>query len=159
MRKMEKPSPTESPLFPLLFEFDPKPAEEILTAWGGIPLVVQAFRSLGLPGSVKQHLAVKERQRGYDEATFVENFVVLNAVGGECLDDFERLRADPGLGELLGHEVPSPEAARKFLYAFHEEAPTKDHEVISRCWRCRRRWTRCWPMSFEMGMYRHRWLR
>jgi len=121
MRKMEKPSPTESPLFPLLFEFDPKPAEEILTAWGGIPLVVQAFRSLGLPGSVKQHLAVKERQRGYDEATFVENFVGLNAVGGECLDDFERLRVDPGLGELLGHEVPSPEAARKFLYAFHEE--------------------------------------
>jgi hypothetical protein len=37
MRKMEKPSPTESPL---LFEFDSQPAEEILTAWGGIPLVV-----------------------------------------------------------------------------------------------------------------------
>jgi hypothetical protein len=70
MRKIEKPSPTESPL---LFAFDPKPAEEI------------------------------------------------KAAGGECLDDFERLRADPGLGELLGHEVPSPEAARKFLYAFHEE--------------------------------------
>jgi hypothetical protein len=118
MHKIEKPSPTESPLF---FEFDPKPAEEMLTAWGGLPLVVQAFRSLGLPGSVKQHVAVKERQRGYDEATFVESFVVLNAAGGECLDDFERLRADRGLGELLGHEVPSPEAARKFLYAFHEE--------------------------------------
>src|SRR6266699_1626027 len=63
----------------------------------------------------------EERQRGYDEATFVESFVVLNAAGGECLDDFERLRADPGLGQLIGHEVPSPEAARKFLYAFHEE--------------------------------------
>src|SRR2546430_17204329 len=88
---------------------------------GGLPLVVQAFRSLGLPGSVKQHLVVKERQRGYDEATFVESFVLLNAAGGECLDDFERLRADPGLGQLIGHEVPSPEAARKFLYAFHEE--------------------------------------
>ena len=48
MRKIEKPSPTESPL---LFEFDPKPAEEVLTALGGLPLVVQAFRSLGLPGS------------------------------------------------------------------------------------------------------------
>lgn len=118
MRKIEKPSPTESPL---LFEFDPKPAEEMLTALGGLPLVVQAFRSLGLPGSVKQHLVVKERQRGYDEATFVESFVLLNAAGGECLDDFERLRADPGLGQLIGHEVPSPEAARKFLYAFHEE--------------------------------------
>src|SRR6267378_7453999 len=118
MRKIEKPSPTESPL---LFEFDPKPAEEMLTALGGLPLVVQAFRSLGLPGSVKQHLVVKERQRGYDEATFVESFVLLNAAGGECLDDFERLRADPGLEQLIGHEVPSPEAARKFLYAFHEE--------------------------------------
>src|SRR5271165_716985 len=118
MRKGEKVSPTESPL---LFEMDPEPAPEILTALGGVPLVVQAFRSLGLPTSVKRHVHVKERQRGYDEATFVESFVVLNAAGGECLDDFERLRADPGLGELIGHEVPSPEAARKFLYAFHEE--------------------------------------
>jgi hypothetical protein len=80
MRKIEKPSPTEAPL---LFEFDPKPAEEVLTALGGLPLVVQAFRSLGLPGSVKQHLVVKERQRGYDEATFVESFVLLNAAGGD----------------------------------------------------------------------------
>ena len=93
MRKIEKPSPTESPL---LFEFDSQPAEEMLTALRGLPLVVRAFRSMGLPGSVKQHLAVKERQRGYDEATFVESFVILNAAGGECLDDFERLRADPG---------------------------------------------------------------
>ena len=44
MRKQTKPSPTESPL---LFEIDPQPIEETLTALGGIPLVVQAFRSLG----------------------------------------------------------------------------------------------------------------
>ena len=118
MRKIEKPSPTESPL---LFEVDPQPAEEMLTALGGLPLVVQAFRSLGLPGSVKQHVVVKERQRGYDEATFVESFVLLNAAGGECLDDFEHLRADQGLAEMIGHEIPSSEAARNFLYAFHEE--------------------------------------
>ena len=56
MRKIEKPSPTESSL---LFELDPQPAEEMLTALGGLPLVVQAFRSLGLPGSVKQHVVGK----------------------------------------------------------------------------------------------------
>ena len=78
MRRMQKPSPTEAPF---LFEVDPKPLEESLTALGGIPLVVQAFRSLGLPGSVQQHVAVKERERGYDEATFVESFVILNAAG------------------------------------------------------------------------------
>ena len=80
MRKAPRPSPTESPL---LFEVDPEPACEVLTALGGIPLVVQAFRSLGLPGSVKQHVQVKERQRGYDEATFIESFVILNAARGE----------------------------------------------------------------------------
>lgn len=64
---------------------------------------------------------MKQRQRGYDEATMVESLVVLNAVGGECVEDLARLREDEGLAELLGHGIPSPEAARKFLYQFHEE--------------------------------------
>lgn len=88
---------------------------------GGVPLVVQTFRSLGLPASVRQQVRVKERERGYDEATMVESFVILNAVGGECFDDFQRLREDPGLSDMIGHGIPSPEAARKFLYQFHEE--------------------------------------
>ncbi|MHB2009514.1 MAG: IS1380 family transposase [Acidobacteriaceae bacterium] len=113
-----KPSPTESPL---LFEIDDEPLQETLTAWGGVPLVVQAFRSLGVPASVRQHVQIKQRERGYDEATMVESFVVLNAVGGECLDDFQHLRDDAGLKEMLGHEVPSPEAARQFLNRFHSE--------------------------------------
>ena len=118
MRKLTKPSPTASPL---LFELDPEPLHETLTALGGIPLVVQAFRSLGLPRSIQEHVRVKQRQRGYDDATFVESFVILNAAGGECVEDFERLRQDPGLAEMIGHAVPSPRAALEFLQAFHQE--------------------------------------
>jgi len=118
MRKDPKSSPTE---LPLLFEIDPQPLEETLTALGGIPLVVQAFRSLGLAQSIREQVRVKERQRGYDEATMVESFVILNAAGGECVDDFERLRQDPGLAEMIGHELPSPSAGRQFLNAFHAE--------------------------------------
>jgi hypothetical protein len=112
MRKIPKPSPTASPL---RFELDPEPLQETLTALGGIPLVVQAFRSLELPRSIQEHVHVKQRERGYDEATFVESFVVLNAAGGECMEDFERLRGDPGLAEMIGHELPSPRAALEFL--------------------------------------------
>ncbi len=119
MLKPKKPSPTESPL---LFEIDPQPLEETLTAWGGVPLVVQAFRSLGVPASVQRHVQIKQRERGYDEATMVESFIVLNALGGECVDDFQHLREDAGLKEMLGHEIPSPEAARQFLYQFHAAA-------------------------------------
>jgi hypothetical protein len=118
MRKLTKLSPTASPL---LFELDPEPLQETLTALGGIPLVVQAFRSLGLPRSIQEHVRVKQRQRGYDDATFVESFVILNAAGGECVEDFERLRQDPGVAEMIGHAVPSPRAALEFLQAFHQE--------------------------------------
>ena len=98
MRDSDQPLPTESPL---LFEIDPEP----------------------LPGASLQS---KQRQRGYDEPTFVESFVILNAVGGECRKDFERLREDAGLSELTGHGVPSPEAAQKFLYQFHDDAKIEE---------------------------------
>lgn len=114
----QKPSPAEGEL---LFQLDPEPLEECVTAYGGIPLLLQAVRSLDVPGRVKQHLRIKQRQRGLDEAGYVESFLVLNALGGDCLEDFDRLREDEGLSEMLGHEVPSPEAARKFLYQFHDE--------------------------------------
>jgi hypothetical protein len=116
--KAKRPSPTESAL---LFEIDPQPLTETLTAWGGVSLAVQAFRSLGLPASIARHLHIRQRERGYDEATMVESFVVLNALGGECLEDFTHLREDGGLKEMLGHAIPSPEAARQFLYQFHAE--------------------------------------
>jgi len=166
-----------------LFDIDPEPIPEMLTALGGVPLLVQTFRSLGLPAQVREHVRIKERERGYDEATMVESFVILNAVGGECCDDFERLREDAGLSEMIGHGVPSPAVARKFLNQFHEEekieaakrarvgeeiayipqenepvkglgVPMKESAVTSRCWPCGRRRVWCWPMSFGTGTCR-----
>jgi hypothetical protein len=61
MLKPRKPSPTESPL---PFAIDPTPLMETLTALGGVPLVVQACRSVGLPGSVQRDVHTKVRQRG-----------------------------------------------------------------------------------------------
>src|SRR6266446_1169284 len=120
MIKTRRRSPTMNPL---PFQLDPEPATETLTSYGGVPLVVQAFRSLGLPEAIQQQV------RGYDEATFIESFVILNAVGGECLEDFEQLRADAGLAELIGHAMPSPEAARNFLYAFHEDVKIEEAQL------------------------------
>lgn len=116
--KSKKSSPAEGEF---LFEIDPEPLEETVTAFGGVPLFVRTVRSLNVPRSIQQNLHVKQRQRGFDEATYIESFLVLNALGGDCLEDFDRLREDAGLAEMLGHEVPSSEAARKFLYQFHDE--------------------------------------
>jgi hypothetical protein len=104
MKRRAKRSPAEGEF---LFEIDSEPLEECVTALGGVPLLVRAARSLDVPGSVQRHIAIKQRERGYDEATYIESFLVLNAVGGDCLEDFDRLREDAGLAEMLGHPIPS----------------------------------------------------
>src|SRR6202171_3810875 len=116
MAELERHSPRQQHLG---FDYDEGHAELGLTALAGIPVLLQAFRSLDLPRSVARNVSVKQRQRGLDEASYVESFVILNAAGGECLDDFAHLRQD-GVCELIGHDLPSPEAARKFLYQFHD---------------------------------------
>ena len=118
MSLKSKGSPAEGDF---LFTIDPEPLEESVTAFGGVPLFVRAARSLDVGGSVRRHIRLKQRQKGYDEPTYIESFLLLNAVGGDCLEDFDRLREDGGIGEILGYHPPSPEAARKFLYQFHEE--------------------------------------
>jgi hypothetical protein len=128
MPKRPSLSPTEQPL---PFTYDEQESEEAVTALGGMPLLVQAFRSLGVGGSVKRNVALKQRRRGLSEDSYVESFVILNAAGGDCLEDFEQLRADKGLTELIGHDVPSPEAARKFLYQFHDEAKLEEAQQKS----------------------------
>lgn len=111
-------SPTEGEF---LFEIDETPLEETLTSFGGLPLFLRAARSLGASASVQRNLQLKKRNKGLDEAAYVESFLVLNAVGGECLDDFAVLREDLGLPAMLGYNPPSPEAARHFLNQFHDE--------------------------------------
>jgi len=88
--------------------------------------VAQAFRSRGLPQRVQDHVRVKERERGYDEATWVESLVIRNAAGGECPEDFKRRREDAGRAEMRGHALPSPAAALQFLYAFDPEAKIEE---------------------------------
>jgi hypothetical protein len=76
------------------FDYEEGHAEQGLTALAGIPVLLQAFRSLDLPRSVARNVSIKQRQRGLDEAGYVESFIMLNAAGGECLDDFAHLRQD-----------------------------------------------------------------
>jgi len=52
-------------------------------------MVVGAFRSLGLPAAIQEPVHITDRERGYDETTYVESLVVLKAVGGECVEDLD----------------------------------------------------------------------
>jgi hypothetical protein len=50
-----------------------------------------------------------------------ESFVLLSALGGECIEDMEKLREDKGLEAMLGYQIPAAETARQWLDKFHDE--------------------------------------
>jgi len=104
----------------LPFQLIQDTSKVLLTSFGGLPLVIETFRALGLPQSIQRHLPLLQRQGKYREADYIESFISIFAAGGDCVDDFEMLRGDEGLTKL-GLRVPSAEAARWFLNAFHEE--------------------------------------
>ena len=105
----------------LPFEYAVAEDEGTVTAYGGLPLVVDTMRSLQLDDAIREHMALGERARKHDAVGLVEGHVLLMAAGGECLDDFAMLSKDKALSRLIDRELPSPETARRFLYEFHDE--------------------------------------
>jgi hypothetical protein len=106
-------------------------AESTLTARSGLVCVVEAARAMGLARQTQRSVSIKQRERGYSEWEFVESLVALIAGGGQCLDDLRVLQADRGFVSLLGHEIPSASAAKKFLYGF-EDAGQVEHNARQR---------------------------
>jgi len=95
--------------------------EEKSTAFAGAGLLVELYRQSGTSDAVEQALPKKRSRQGLRQCEMVESFVLLSALGGECVDDIERLREDEGLGALLGYGPAAPETARQWLDRFHEE--------------------------------------
>ncbi len=95
--------------------------QEKSTAYAGAGLLVELYRQSGASTMAEQVLPKKRSPRGLRQQEMVESFVLLSALGGECVDDMERLRDDEGLAVLLGYTPPAPETARQWLDRFHDE--------------------------------------
>jgi len=63
----------------------------------------------------------KKTSKGLSQGHMTESFVLLSALGGECIEDMERLRQDKGLEVMLDYQIPAPETARQWLDKFHDE--------------------------------------
>ncbi len=107
----------------LPFELDQRAETGLITAHGGVPLVIEAFRASSAAAVLDASVVIKRRQRGLAAAALVEGLFALWAVGGERCDDLAQLREDAALALLLGHGIPAPQTARDFLEAFDEALP------------------------------------
>jgi hypothetical protein len=104
----------------LPFELDTRAEAGTLTAHGGVPLLIEAFRTSGAAAVVDASVVIKSRKRGLTPAQLVEGLFSLWAAGGERCEDLAPLREDAALAMLLGHGLPAPQTARDFLDAFEE---------------------------------------
>ncbi|MBI5957063.1 MAG: IS1380 family transposase [Chloroflexi bacterium] len=95
--------------------------EEAVTAHAGVALLIELGRLSGVIGAADRCLPVKKSSKGLGQGQFVESFVLLSALGGECLDDFYGLRRDQGLEAMLGYPLPPASTARQWLDQFHDE--------------------------------------
>ena len=96
--------------------------DEEVTPWGGAALVVELYRKAGIEAAVERALPKKKSSKGLSQGHMVESHLLLSALGGDCIEDMERLRQDKGLEVMLGYQPPAPETARQWLDKFHDDS-------------------------------------
>ena len=65
---------------------------EASTPWAGASLLVELIRRSGVGGVANKVLPAKKSAKGLRQGQMVESFVLLSALGGECMDDMQHLR-------------------------------------------------------------------
>jgi len=100
--------------------------EETVTPWAGASTLVEAYRRYGVGDAAERALPKKKTAKGLSQGKMTESFVLLSALGGECVEDMEKLRGDKGLEAILGYQVPASETARQWLDKFHDEEAILD---------------------------------
>jgi len=115
-----------------------------MTAFGGLPLYLDLAHVAGLSEAIAEHLGVRVGKQGWTDSEVVMSLVLLNLVGGDCVEDLRIVESDEGFGRILcrvqlhglkrkerrelerrwrkkrKRSVPSPSAVFRYLSAFHD---------------------------------------
>jgi len=112
-----------------------------VTNYGGIFPYLDLMLLTDLPGIVSRVMPAAS-ERGWRQAEYVASLLAVNITGGECVDDLDKLRADPGIALYMGQitraiggkrrfarggegVLPSVTCVRDWLETFHD----KDEEL------------------------------
>src|SRR6187397_3290568 len=91
------------------------------TAYGGIGLIHQLVRELGLAEAIDQRLHLFKIHLPYHESDHVLNLAYNALCEGTCLEDIELRRNDEAFLDALGaRRIPDPTTAGDFCRRFTE---------------------------------------
>ena len=94
---------------------------DAVTPHAGSALLIALGRRRGVLAAAERPRPAKKSSKGLGQGQCIDAFLLLRALGGDCLDDFDGLRRDRGLAALLGYDLPAASTARQWLDRFHEE--------------------------------------
>lgn len=80
-----------------------------MTGMGGIGTYLDLACRSGLVRSIERHVKAREKGQGWTDVEHVLSLVMLNLVGGDCVEDVNRLESDEGFCRLLGKALSGVE--------------------------------------------------
>ena len=103
------------------WQIDAEKLDEGVTAYGGLPMVVETWYGLGLHKACERHVKLRKRQKGLSDAQWAEVVTMLLMAGGRAVEDVETLKADTGLCRLWPiMQQASPRSMLNYLHRFHD---------------------------------------
>ncbi len=101
--------------------------------YGGLGLMIQLVKTLGLAKGIDKSLRLLKRHRPYHESDHVLSLVFNTLTGGRCLEDLEARRQDVGyLNALNAKRIPDPTTSGDFLRRFDKPAVIELMDGVNR---------------------------
>lgn len=107
----------------LPFQYELESEGRGMTAFAGLPTWLDLAAVSGLRRSIEAHVGLCNSGQGWSDAQIVLALLLLNLVGGDCVDDIDKLEADDGLREIVAqtecHGMTRAER-REFMWRFRK---------------------------------------
>src|SRR4030043_81476 len=81
------------------FKYEEEKHDTGMAGLAGLPVYLDLLHAMGLPELIGRHLQVK--QRGWTDAQMVLSLMLLNIVGGDCVEDLGKVEKDEGFCRIL----------------------------------------------------------
>lgn len=122
----------------LPYEYEIEESKAGLTSFGGLPTYLDLALATGFLKSIDRHLTIRRGNQGWTDRQMILSLVLLNLVGGDCVEDIDKLEADEGFCRVL-RKVETHGLTRK------------EKRAIKKRWRKER--TRTFPSASAIFRY------
>jgi len=85
----------------LPYEYEIEESKTGLTIFGGLPAYLDLASATGFLKAIDRHLRIRRGTQGWTDRQMILSHVLLNLVGGDCVEDIDKLEADEGFCRIM----------------------------------------------------------